>query len=103
MEVSGFTILLIFFITTCVVAITVVNAIAYNEIASDPEPMSSISKTNARVYFWLNIVVGFITFLLWCWCIYKWFSMKSKSKSSYKRYDLVDSDLDFDYQGMKNY
>jgi len=101
MEVKGFTSLLIFFITTCVVAITIVNAIAYNEIANDPEPMSSISKTNARVYFWLNIAVGFITFLLWCWCIYKWFSMKSKPNSSFERDNFTDSD--FDYQRMKNY
>jgi hypothetical protein len=93
MEVSGFAILIIFIITTGVVAITILNAIIYNNIASDPEPNNSISHSSARWYFYFNIVIGFLTFIIWCWCIYKWFNKKSVIDYNSKKLQL-----DFDYE-----
>jgi hypothetical protein len=72
MKISNFELLLIFLVTTAVVVITICNAIIYNNIASDDEPTNAVSKTSARWYFWLNIIVCLLAFIIWCWAIYKW-------------------------------
>ncbi len=81
MEVRLWTIVLIFIITTLVVAFCIISAWKYYEIYQNPEPNSKLSKNFALGLFISSIVVGFLTFLIWIWCFGKFIQNQVNSRA----------------------
>ena len=83
MKITRFELFIVFIITTLVVALCVFNSIIYYKIFENDEPNPNVSHRAAKFYFGFNVGIGAITFILWCWSIYK---MLPERRITYETY-----------------
>ena len=83
MEISGYFILFVFIVTTLVVGFCIWNAVNYFKLKDDNTTNPTLSTTLENTLAIFNIVVAVLAFIVWCFCIYYWFSARSFGRDSF--------------------
>jgi hypothetical protein len=97
MEISGYFILFVFIVTTLVVGFCIWNAVNYFKLKDDNTTNPTLSTTLENTLAILNIVLVVLAFIVWCFCIYYWFSARSFGRDSFDdmyNYRLLDDFAD---------
>jgi len=92
---------ILFLITSCIVALTIYNAYTFNKIASKPNQFKSLTQGEARLMFWFNVVFGFFALSLWLYSLIVLFGTPTQSsftdiKSEVFRQKLLKKGVDFE-------